>query len=44
MVPNCFKYAVVQPLLKKQVLDESCFNNYWLVSKLSFFSKLIKTF
>ncbi len=42
VVPNCFKHAVVQPLLKKQGLDESCFNNFRPVSKLSFLSKLLE--
>lgn len=36
VVPNCFKHAFVQPLRKKQGLDESCFNNFRPVSKLSF--------
>ncbi len=34
VVPNCFKHTVVQPLLKKQGLDESCFNNFQPVTKL----------
>lgn len=39
MVPNCLQHAVVQPLLKKLGLDESCLNNF--VSKLSFLSNLL---
>ncbi len=39
VVPNCFKHAIVQPLLKKQGLDEGCFNNFRPVSKSSFLSK-----
>ncbi len=42
VVPNCFKHTVVQPLLKKQGLDEGCFNNFRPVSKLSFLSKLLE--
>ncbi len=44
VVPICFKHAVVQPLLKKQGLDKSCFNNFRPVSKLSFLSKLLEKF
>ncbi len=42
VVPNCSKHVVVQPLLKKQGLDEGCFNNLRPVSKLSFLSKLLE--
>lgn len=42
LVLNYFKHAVVQPLLKKQGLDEDCLNNYRPVSKLSFLSKLLE--
>jgi len=37
-----FKHAVVQPLLKKPNLDSSDLNNYWLISKLSFLSKILE--
>ncbi len=42
VVPKCFKHAVVQPLLKKQGLEEGCLDNYRPVSKLSFLSKLLE--
>ncbi len=42
VVPKCFKHAVVQPLLKKQGLEEGCLKNYQPVSKLSFLSKLLE--
>lgn len=40
VVLNYLQHAVVQPLLKKPGLDESCLNNF--VSKLSFLSNLLE--
>ena len=40
--PNCFKFAYVNPLLKKPSLDRSLLKNYRPVPNLSFISKLIE--
>lgn len=42
VVPKYFKHALVQPLLKKQGLEEGCRDNYRPVSKLSFLSKRLE--
>ncbi|KAI2665842.1 RNA-directed DNA polymerase from mobile element jockey [Labeo rohita] len=41
-VPEVFKYAVVQPLLKKHNLDPSVLSNYRPISKLPFLSKVLE--
>ena len=41
-VPNCYKKALVKPLLKKMNLDENNYNNFRPVSNLSFVSKLLE--
>ena len=41
-VPNCFKHAIVQPLLKKTNSDPSLLNNYRPISKLPFMSKILE--
>jgi len=42
-MPDSQKHAMVMPLLKKPGLDTTDMNNYRLVSKLSFMSKLIES-
>ena len=39
VVPDCFKEAVVSPLLKKPSLDQELLSNYRPISNLSFISK-----
>ena len=39
VVPQCFKHALVKPLLKKANLDPKCLRNYRPVSSLPFFVK-----
>ena len=41
-VPQCFKQALVRPLLKKPSLDQNMLKNYRPVSNLSFLSKLLE--
>uniref|UniRef100_A0A9J7Y1L6 Reverse transcriptase domain-containing protein n=1 Tax=Cyprinus carpio carpio TaxID=630221 RepID=A0A9J7Y1L6_CYPCA len=41
-VPLCLKQAVVHPLLKKDNLDPSDFNNYRPISKLPFLHKVLE--
>jgi hypothetical protein len=41
-VPQCFKKAVVKPLLKKSTLDTSECKNYRPVSNLAYLSKLLE--
>ena len=41
-VPQCFKQALVRPLLKKPSLDQNMLKNYRPVSSLSFLSKLLE--
>ena len=41
-VPDLYKLAIVNPLLKKNGLDESDLNNYRPVSNLNFFSKVLE--
>ena len=41
-VPDYFKHAVIQPLLKKPGLDPSLPNNYRPISKLPFMSKMLE--
>ena len=41
-VPQCFKQALVRPLLKKPSLDWNILKNYRPVSNLSFLSKLLE--
>ena len=41
-VPDCFKKAIVKPLLKKSSLDPSICKNYRPVSNLSYISKLLE--
>lgn len=40
--PDCFKHAVVQPLLKKPGLDHSVLANFRPISKLPFMSKILE--
>lgn len=42
VVPQGFKHAVVQPLIKKPNLDASIFSNYRPISKLPFLSKILE--
>ena len=42
LVPDCFKSAIVRPLLKKRGLDEDTLKNYRPVSNLLFVSKVIE--
>ena len=42
VVPQCFKHAVVQPLLKKPGLDGSVLANFRPISKLPFISKILE--
>ena len=39
IVPDCFKHALVKPLLKKASLDPNCLKHYRPVSNLPFLSK-----
>ncbi len=40
--PSCFKHALVYPLLKKPSLDPSVLNNFRLISRLPFLSKVLE--
>jgi len=40
--PDCYKHAIVKPLLKKPSLDPECLQNYRPVSNLHFVSKVIE--
>ena len=40
--PQCFKSALVTPILKKKCLDHNDFNNYWPVSNLCFIAKILE--
>ena len=42
IVPQSFKEAIVNPLLKKSDLDQNVLNNYRPVSNLSFLSKILE--
>ena len=42
VVPQCFKHALVKPLLKKANLDPNCLSNYRPVSSLPFLSKVLE--
>ena len=42
IVPQCFKHALVKPLLKKASLDPNCLKPYWPVSNLPFLSKVLE--
>ena len=39
---QCFKSAVVTPILKKRCLDHNDLNNYWPVSNLCFIAKILE--
>ena len=41
-IPNCFKEALITPLLKKKNMDHELFKNFRPVSNLHFISKLIE--
>ena len=41
-VPDCFKYALVNPLIKKTGLDCQILSNYRPVSNLPFLSKILE--
>ena len=40
--PQCFKSALVTPILKKRWLDLNDLNNYWPVSNLCFIAKILE--
>ena len=40
--PQCFKSALVTPILKKRCLDHNDLNNYWPVSNLCFIAKILE--
>ena len=42
IVPQCFKHALVKPLLKKARLDPNCLKHYRPVSNLPFLSKVLE--
>ena len=42
IVPQCFKHALVKPLLKKASLDPNCLKHYRSVSNLPFLSKVLE--
>ena len=42
IVPQCFKHALVKPLLKKASLDPNCLKHYRPVSSLPFLSKKLE--
>ena len=42
VVPQCFKHALVKPLLKKDSFDPICLKHYRLVSNLPFLSKVLE--
>ena len=42
IVPQCFKHALVKPLLKKVSLDPSCLKHYRPVSSLPFLTKVLE--
>ena len=42
MVPENFKHAVVQPLIKKTALDPTVLANFRPISKLTFLSKILE--
>ena len=42
IVPQCFKHALVKPLLKKVSLDPKCLKHYRSVSILPFLSKVLE--
>ena len=44
IVPQCFKHALVKPLLKKANLDLNCLKHYRPVSNLPFLSKGVGTY
>ena len=42
IVPQCFKHALVKPLLKKASLNPNCLKHYQPVSNLPFLSKVLE--
>ena len=42
IVPQCFKHALVKPLLEKVSLDPNCLKHYRPVSNLQFLSKVLE--
>ena len=42
IIPQCFKHAIVKPLLKKASLDPNCLKHNWPVSNLQFLSKVLE--
>ena len=40
--PQCFKSALVIPILKKRCLDHNDLNNYWPLSNLCFIAKILE--
>ena len=42
IVPQCFKHALVKPLLKKVSLDPNCLKHYRPISSLPFLSKVLE--
>ena len=42
IVPQCFKHALVKPLLEKASLDPNCLKHYHPISNLPFLSKVLE--
>ena len=42
IVPQCFKHALVTPMLKKASLDPNCLKHYRPISSLPFLSKVLE--
>ena len=42
IVPHCFEYVLVKPMLKKASLDTNCLKLYRPASNLPFLSKVLK--
>ncbi|GFS07822.1 reverse transcriptase-like protein [Elysia marginata] len=41
-VPDCYKHAIVKPMLKKRGLDENALKNFRPISNLKFLSKILE--
>ncbi|GFR87153.1 reverse transcriptase-like protein [Elysia marginata] len=41
-VPDCYKHAIVKPMLKKPGLDENALKNFSPISNLKFWSKILE--
>ena len=40
--PQCFKPAIITPIIKKRCLDHNDLNNYWPVSNICFIAKILE--